>query len=100
VKKVKTKRISFTTTKEERDKALKIVTRFMKFPAHVENIHPHVAQMDICACHANGIPLDFDKFLGFDDDSFLHDFMGIVFNLDRTTGEMRNHFIPRCARKL
>ncbi len=54
--------------------------------------------MDFVATHRNGTPLDLEKLLGFDDANFAHDAFGIARHLDRTTGELRNFFVPRCAR--
>ena len=43
------------------------------------------------------IPLDLEKFLAFDDGDFGHDIFGIVANFNRTTLQMDNSFLPRCA---
>ena len=56
-------------------------------------------QMDLEATHCNGCPLDFDRLLDFDDFSFAHDVFGIERHLDRSTGKLKNHFLPRCAAK-
>lgn len=53
--------------------------------------------MDLDAVNSNGCPLDFDKLAGFDDFDFAHDIVGIYKNLDRNTGQLTDHFIPRCA---
>jgi len=42
--------------------------------------------------------LDFEKLLSFDDFNFYHDMFGIHNNLDRNTGKLKNHFVPRCAK--
>jgi hypothetical protein len=56
------------------------------------------AEMDIRAAHANGTPLNLDKFLAFDDFNFTHDIAGIARHMDRTTGQLGGFFRPRCAR--
>lgn len=55
------------------------------------------AMMDLDACHSNGCPLDFDKLEAFDDFNFTHDVAGIARHLDRRTGKLEDHFLPRCA---
>lgn len=55
------------------------------------------AVMDVTACHMNGCPLDLQKLLNFPDPDLLHDMMGICKHLDRTTGQLQNHFLPRSA---
>lgn len=53
--------------------------------------------LDLTHTHDN-CPLDFEKLLKFDDFSFYHDILGIADNLDRTTHELNNCFLPRCAK--
>jgi hypothetical protein len=53
--------------------------------------------MDLTATHANGCPMDFAKLLAADDFNFKHDIVGIVNHIDRRTGELTDHFFPRCA---
>lgn len=54
-------------------------------------------EMDIMATITNQ-SLDLDKLLSFDDFNFGHDIFGIINNLDRDTGELKNCFLPRSAR--
>jgi len=54
--------------------------------------------MDLTTTHLNGCPLDLDKLLSFDDFDFVHDISGIQYHINRTTGELGNCFLPRCAR--
>ena len=54
-------------------------------------------EMDITACHLNGCALDLPKLLAADDFNFMHDIHGIGGNLDRTTGQLLDCFLPRCA---
>jgi hypothetical protein len=58
------------------------------------------AMMDITAVHANGTPLRLDDLLAFPDFDFAHDVFGIRRHLDRETGKLGGHFIPRCARRV
>lgn len=55
-------------------------------------------RMDLTATHSNGCPLDFHKLLQFNDFNFTHDIAGIARHLDRSTGELRGCFLPRCAK--
>lgn len=54
--------------------------------------------MDITACHANGTPLELQKLLDAPEFDFVHDVWGIHRHIDRTTGELGDCFLPRCAR--
>lgn len=90
--------VSFTTTREQTETILKIITRAAKLLAlNGLTVDTTESLMDLKACHANGTPLDFEKFLGFDDLNFVHDFMGIRNHMDRNTGKLVDFFVPRCA---
>ena len=55
--------------------------------------------MDVAAadgCNGN-IALDLNKLLTFPVVDFLHDCYGIQNHLDRTTGQLTDCFLPRCA---
>jgi hypothetical protein len=93
------KNISFKATKEETALALKIIDRARELlsPAGL-TLDTVASLMDLQACHANGTPLDFEKFLAFDDANFGHDFMGIWRHMDRNTGTLKDFFVPRCAK--
>lgn len=55
--------------------------------------------MDLCAVLAQGqVKLDLTKLERFDDFEFVHDMAGIINCMDRTTGLLRNCFLPRAAR--
>ena len=54
--------------------------------------------MDLKACHANGCPLNLDQLLAANPFDFFHDLLGIDRHLDRATGQLQNHFLPRHAR--
>jgi hypothetical protein len=57
-------------------------------------------QMDLTAAHANGCPLDLEKLEGFDDFNFSHDLWGIRAHLDRRSGNLTRHFLPRSSRRM
>lgn len=54
-------------------------------------------EMDLSACHLNGCPLRLEDLLNASDFAFTHDIRGISRHIDRRTGELRNHFLPRYA---
>ena len=53
--------------------------------------------MDLQACHTHGCKLKLVELLDTDDGNFLHDVCGIHQNINRTTGELENCFLPRFA---
>jgi len=55
------------------------------------------ADMDITACHANGMPLKLDALLGADEFNFAHDVFGIRRHINRETGKIGDCFVPRFA---
>lgn len=58
---------------------------------------PLTATMDLTAAHANGCRLDLERFLAFDDFNFTHDVAGIARHMNRETGRLGDHFLPRAA---
>lgn len=93
--------VKFTATEEERDAARRIATRYNTILKQVGHkpMDALSVQMDLIAAHANGCPLDFARLEGFNDFNLLHDVDGIGVHLDRDTGQLRDHFSPRSARK-
>ncbi|MEQ9132678.1 MAG: hypothetical protein RJQ08_08555 [Salinisphaeraceae bacterium] len=53
--------------------------------------------MDLTALHHH-TPLDFQKLANASDFCFVHDIGGIQAHMDRETGQLLNHFLPRCMR--
>lgn len=85
--------ITFELTKEEWKWIAKIAARAI---GEVESLDFQQVQMDIAACHEN-CPLDLQQLYDSSKADFIHDVLGIRSNIDRTTGELRNCFDPRCA---
>jgi hypothetical protein len=87
----------FKTTKEDYELISKIVDRCMK-EEETDFIWKDVqtASMDL-ECAFNDVNLDLDKLLKSSHQDFLHDIHGVVFNLDRNTGKIKNCFLPRCT---
>jgi len=55
-------------------------------------------RMDLIAIHKNGNPLDLEKLLSANLFNFNHDVYGIMKYIDRKTGRLTNHFLPRYSR--
>ncbi|MFC5509293.1 hypothetical protein [Bosea massiliensis] len=90
--------ISFTTTRREHDTVMKIIDRAEKAGLVRSSDDRMSISMDLCATHANGCPMDFDRMLAADDFNFAHDYCGIARHLDRRTGKLGGMFRPRFAK--
>ena len=88
--------VNFTDNEKENAIILKIVRRAIKLK--IINGIALDAQMDISACHSNGNNLDLQRFLDADNFNFTHDFCGIQSHIDRTTGKLKNCFVPRFSK--
>ena len=53
--------------------------------------------MDIEAVHCNGCPLRLEELLKADAFNFAHDVLGIRRHINRDTGKLGSHFLPRFA---
>ena len=90
--------VSFEATKEEHSLILKIAKRASEICAkHGVAFDILDTQMDLAATHANGCPLDLARLLEADDFNLMHDVGGIYRHLNRDTGKLENHFLPRFA---
>ncbi|NHO33307.1 hypothetical protein GOB85_12520 [Acetobacter sp. LMG 1636] len=56
-------------------------------------------EMDLIATHSNGCPLDLERLYEADDFNLLHDVIGIRRHLDRSTGKLTDHFLPRFSQR-
>lgn len=86
--------MNWNATKKEREIIAKICKRVK---AKAEDLDVLALSMDLEATH-NDCALDFKKLLAADDFNFWHDISGILGCLDRQTGKLKNHFLPRCAK--
>lgn len=94
------KQISFKTTKAEFDQIAKIADRVENLAKRYgADYNRQTCLMDLTATHMNGCPLDLGGLLAASDGDFVHDVWGIRIHLDRETGELKDCFIPRYARK-
>lgn len=89
-----TPEISFEVSKEQSRTITKIVARAKKMNSRVDGLS---LTMDLCACHANDTPMDFERLLAADDFNFAHDVFGIIRHMDRETGRLKDFFSPRFA---
>lgn len=55
-------------------------------------------ELDLTAVHVNGCPLRLAELRDAKVPHFNHDIIGIVNNLNRTTGKLENDFRPRFAK--
>lgn len=94
-----TARPSFETSIEEMGLIEKIVERIIPFAKRANvSTDKMTWLMDITGCHCNGTPLNLEDLLTAPDFDFIHDVFGIRSNIDRHTGRIMNHFLPRTAR--
>lgn len=91
--------VSFQVTEGEMKTIRSIVDRAVRlaYKYDIIELDRIDLEMDLCAVHANGCPINFDVLLAADDLNFAHDVFGIVRHLDRTTGKLGNFYLPRFA---
>jgi hypothetical protein len=91
-----TKQISFAVTKKESEIIDHIADRARTLARAMGEDYPLIdARMDICATHANGNRLRLAELLAADQTNFGHDVFGIRRYLNRETGQLFGHFVPR-----
>ena len=99
------KEVSFDVTPAEGKLISEIVARAKRegyvkgraAPTHW--YEPLSVSMDLTACHANGCRLDLDRLLHADGFNFIHDVAGIAKHMNRETGQLDGHFLPRCTER-
>ena len=90
--------IQWTKDKDTMSLQSQIARRAVKMAGDNGMIYDQMtAVMDIDACHSNVCPLNLQDLLDADDFNFAHDIIGIMQNIDRTTGQLQNCFVPRYA---
>lgn len=82
-----------TLIKKISDRAVKLARSLGATHYKVDNI-----ALNLAVCHSSGTALDLNRLLAFRDGDFGHDVFGINRNLDPLTGELKNCFLPRCAK--
>lgn len=61
---------------------------------HGKNLAIVETMMDLINCHVLNYKLNFDALLLTSDNEFAHDMIGIIKNMDRSTGMLQNGFVP------
>jgi hypothetical protein len=90
----KQKHASFDVDRATSDLIFKCIARYeTKYP----KLDRTSLVMDLTATHANGCPMDFAKLLAAKDFDFYHDMFGIQAHIDRTSGKLKDCFLPRCS---
>lgn len=94
------KQINWKASKADYKQIAALADRAVKLAEKhgVDYIDYSTAQMDLLACHCNGMPLDLDKLASADDFNFAHDVFGIARHINRETGKIERFFVPRCSR--
>ena len=73
------------------DRASKIAKRLgLDYPSEL-------AALELFMVHSSGCPLRLGELLFADERDFIHDVFGIHNNLNHSTGELENFFVPRWA---
>lgn len=92
------KTLSFKTSAFESAVIDRITDRaVMLTKKHGITYDTQTAMMDLIACHCNGCPLDLSRLEHAPEADFAHDVLGIRRHIDRSTGELRDCFLPRTA---
>lgn len=90
--------VSFRASARDRAHVSNIVDRVEALAlAEGHTLDRQSTEMDLVATHANGCPMDFAKLEAADNFNLMHDVFGIARHIDRETGKLTNHFVPRCA---
>lgn len=88
--------MNMNVTPDERTVIFRIAVRAMNMADELGYRRELVDwEMDITATHRNGTPLKLKELCDSDNVNFAHDVFGIMRNIDRTTGEITNCFLPR-----
>lgn len=87
--------VSFDVSKKDGLLIQKIVDRAVKMELLGTNRMD--LAMDLEAVHTNGVPLRLKELLEADTFNFAHDIVGIQNCIDRSTGGLTTHFLPRFA---
>ena len=87
-------------TKEDFEKAALVLDRYEEKAPPSARWDRVSMLMDLIACHTHGCPLDWDAMLSCDMLNLSHDVCGINRHIDRETGELRDCFVPRMAKRV
>lgn len=91
--------INFGATRSETALILAVTKRFEAIIG-AQRVDRLSTLMDLEACHCNGTPLDLIALHECASDADLvHDVAGIARHIDRETGRLGGHFLPRYANR-
>lgn len=88
---------SFKLAKWERPILNQVISRAERLGLITKDYPRMTLDMDLCAAHGNNgnRRLDLERLLVADDFNFMHDITGIARHMDRTSGKLGGHFVPR-----
>lgn len=88
--------INFKTSNKDNKIILDIVDHAQQLGNEDGYTIDHLSlKMDITAAHLNGCRLRLQDLLEADNFNFSHDVFGIAHHINRETGKLDNHFLPR-----
>lgn len=86
--------VKFEVSKSDSLLIDKIMNRYCKLFVTANKLD---VMMDVTAAHVNGCPLKLEQLANAPDFDFFHDVDGIRMHLDRSTGKLKDCFLPRFA---
>ncbi len=88
--------VSFNVSRKDRTLIEKITKRAVQFcRKNRVDLDPVSTNMDLAATHANGNPLRLRDMLESGSFDLMHDITGIALHINRETGKLEDHFLPR-----
>lgn len=91
--------VELDTTPEDSLLIRRIIYRYARLSQRrLSRFERLTLEMDLAATHLNGCPLRLEALLkDARDFDVVHDVVGINGHIDRSTGKLTNHFLPRYA---
>jgi len=89
--------IDFSKLNISKADTLKILNIMQRAAAIVQSVDGLSLTMDLEIVH-NNVGLRLDDLLAADDENFCHDIFGIMAHIDRSTGALKDCFVPRFAK--
>lgn len=86
--------LNFDLTSDDRLNALEVAKRATTL---IPGTDRQSVLMDLAVVHNHHYKLDFTAMAGADDFNLAHDIAGIAYHLNRSTGILRDCFVPRFA---
>jgi hypothetical protein len=86
--------LNFCLTADDRLNALEVAKRATTLIPGIDRMS---VLMDLSVVHNHHYKLDFERMASADDFNLAHDIAGIAYHLNRSTGKLRDCFVPRFA---